>query len=1008
MMSVRTSIAAAAIALALSPRPTFALDPNLRITQYRHTAWRVQEGAFGGAPNAIAQTSDGYIWIGTDSGLVRYDGVRFVPWSGPAGGGSVGAPVYSLLGSSDGALWIGTATRLLRWKNNTLNEYRLGRINSILEDRRHRIWVARSRVADSRGGLCQATGDEPRCIGGEHGMGLPYAQTLSEDTRGNLWVGSSSQLMKWHDGSFESYFRKELAPFQALNSVSGVAAGADGSVWAAIPRKGLGLFHIVDGLAGKVKPEGADSERIESPFVDRDGSLWMGTPRDGIYRMYGGRVDRFRGEDGLSSNAVTAFFQDREGNLWVATSKGLDCFRESRVVTFSASEGLGADLAESVVASADGGVWIGNRGSLDLLRAGKVTSIRIPGQRVTSLWQDRDNDQRLWVGVDNFLTVYERGRFHRVDRPDGSPLGTTVAIAGDRDRNVWVSVVGAERRLFRIRDLRVQEAIAPDQVPSPRLIAADPTGGLWLGFGYGKGNFGHYRAGKLETLLPTSSERSVFGLNVDADGSAWVSASDGIHHSKNGEVKTLTSRNGLPCDAMLASIRDNRAALWIYSKCGLIAIADSELERWWRQPDTTVRFELFDPVDGALPGLSTFQPAVAKSSDGSLWFVNDTVLQTIDPGMVRKNETPPPVYVEEVLADRKDYPVGGLLRFRPHSRDIEIGYTALSFSAPQRVRFRYKLDGRDRDWQDAGDRRQAFYNDLPPGAYRFHVAASNGDGVWNGAGASLDFSVYPAFYQTLWFQAACVGVFLAALGGLYRYRLRGIAHEFNVRLEERVAERTRIARDLHDTLLQSFQGLMLRLQVVDDLLPEGKAKRQLEESLQRADRAIAEGRNAVYDLRSSATQTNDMAQAVTALAEELSTEDSPEFRLVVEGSARDLRPVVRDELYRIAREALRNAFAHARARRIETEIAWGEQAFRLRIRDDGDGIPPEILEEGRPGHYGLPGIRERAGQIGGALNIWSRAKAGTEIEVTVAGSIAYAAPAGRPLLGLFRNNAGGA
>jgi signal transduction histidine kinase len=264
--------------------------------------------------------------------------------------------------------------------------------------------------------------------------------------------------------------------------------------------------------------------------------------------------------------------------------------------------------------------------------------------------------------------------------------------------------------------------------------------------------------------------------------------------------------------------------------------------------------------------------------------------------------------------------------------------------------------------------------------------------VWNEAGASFDFSIAPAYYQTRWFQALCVAAFLGLLWGLYRYRLHQIARQFNMQLEARVGERTRIARDLHDTLLQSFQGLMLRLQVVDNLLARGnagQAKQELELSLERADQAIAEGRDTVRDLRLSATTTNELAQAVTALGDELAGEGTAAFRLVVEGPALDLHPVVRDEVYRILREALRNAFTHAKARHIEVEISYGERVFRVRIRDDGAGIVAAVLEAGRPGHYGLPGMRERAGQIGAKLNIWSGDGAGTEVELSIAGSIAY-------------------
>jgi signal transduction histidine kinase len=377
-----------------------------------------------------------------------------------------------------------------------------------------------------------------------------------------------------------------------------------------------------------------------------------------------------------------------------------------------------------------------------------------------------------------------------------------------------------------------------------------------------------------------------------------------------------------------------------------------------------------------------------------LWFLEGDGVSVLDPRHL-PSPLPPPVQIEQVTADRNTYWDNSVdsqssnLRLPPLVRDLEIDYTALSLVAPEKNRFRVKLEGRDPDWKDVGNERKAFYNDLPPRNYRFRVMASNNSGVWNEAGASFDFSIDPAYYQTRWFQASCIAAFLASLWLLYRLRLHQIALAFNARMEERVGERTRIARELHDTLLQSFQGLMLRLQVVEELLPEGRAKEQLEQSLELADQAIAEGRNAVQDLRSSATTTNDLAQAIRLLGNELRVEGGATFRLVVEGPVRDLHPIVRDEIYRIAHEALRNAFNHAKAHHIEAEIAYSEQMVRLRIRDDGRGMPPAILEQGRTGHYGLPGMRERASQIGAKLSIWSAERAGTEIELSIAGSIAY-------------------
>jgi signal transduction histidine kinase len=410
-------------------------------------------------------------------------------------------------------------------------------------------------------------------------------------------------------------------------------------------------------------------------------------------------------------------------------------------------------------------------------------------------------------------------------------------------------------------------------------------------------------------------------------------------------------------------------------------------------------------------------PVVQKSADGKLWFAVVDGVSFIDPRHLPFNRLPPPVHIEQITADRKTYwqnwsgdVSSSPPKLPPLIRDLEIDYTALSLVAPEKVRFRVKLEGHDPHWKDVGNERKAFYNDLPPRNYRFRVMARNNSGVWNEAGASFDFSIAPAYYQTNWFRASCAAAFLVLLWALYRYRLHQIAREFNARLDERVNERTRIARDLHDTLLQSFQGLVFRLQAARNMLPRRseEAMEALDTALERTDQAIAEGRDAIQGLRDSTVVTNELAQAVTALGGEMASHDShsPRFHVVVEGPSQDLHPILRDEVYAIAREAVRNAFRHAQARNIEAEITYTESSFQLRIRDDGKGVDPGIVAEGRAGHYGVPGMRERAKRIGGKLDVWTGTGAGTEIELSIPGSIAYGTSPGRTVLGLFRKARG--
>src|SRR5208337_823551 len=338
---------------------------------------------------------------------------------------------------------------------------------------------------------------------------------------------------------------------------------------------------------------------------------------------------------------------------------------------------------------------------------------------------------------------------------------------------------------------------------------------------------------------------------------------------------------------------------------------------------------------------------------------------------------------------RKEFAATDILKLSPHPRELQIDYTSPALLNPQRVKFRYRLDGYDRDWRDAGTRRQAFYTDLPPGKYSFRVVACNSDGVWSESAGKVDFAVAPAYYQTNWFRTLCAAILLALVWAAYRLRVRQLRQQFELTLEARVGERTRIARELHDTLLQSFHGLLLRFQTVSQLLPEHtEAKEKLDSAIEQAADAITEGRDAVQGLRASTVQSNDLALAISTLGEELASDPSNHrsaaFRVAVEGEARNLHPILRDEIYRIAAEALRNAFRHAQAQLVEVEIRYDNHQFRLRVRDDGKGIDPAVLSgHGPGGHFGLPGLRERGKLIGGELAIWSEVGAGTEIELRV-------------------------
>jgi len=984
-----------------------ALNPSLDINQYAHTAWAVRDGFFKGIINATAQTPDGYLWLGTDFGLLYFDGVRSVPWRPPAGEHLPSELITSLLAARDGRFWIGTMKGLASWKDGELTHYpELAResVVTLLEDRGGTVWAGG--WATPNGRLCAIQSGSPQCYGEDGSLGYGVL-SLYEDSGANLWAGAATGLWRWKPGPPKLYPMPEP-------EIAALVAADTGALWIAV---GGGIRQLINRQAEAYLLPGVGHRfRATRLLRDRNGGLWIGTADRGLLHVHQGRTDMFAKSDGLSGDFIYGLFEDREGNIWVSTVNGLDRFRDFAVPTISVKQGLSDDRIMSVLAARDGSIWIGTADGLNKWNNGQITIYRkrnggLPGDKVESLYQD--DRGRIWVSSDGGIAYFENGRFNPVSGVSGRYVHS---IAGDNAGNLWIS--HQDQGLYHLFGGNVVERI-PWVVLGRKdfaySLSSDPVqGGLWLGF-Y-QGGLAYFKDGQVRASYAAAdglSEGRVYGLQFDRDGTLWAATEGGLSRVKNGRVDTLTSKNGLPCDAVHSAGEDDDHSFWLYTPCGLVRIARPELDAWAADSKRMIQTTVFYNNDGvklnAIPATS-YSPLAAKSTDGKLWFVGGDGISVIDPRHLPVNKLPPPVHIEQITADRKKYETSLNLRLPALTRDLEIDYTALSLVAPEKNRFKYKLEGYDRDWQDVGNRRQAFYNSLSPRKYRFRVMASNNSGVWNETGDTLDFSVEPAYYQTTWFRASCVAAFFALLWVLYRYRLYQVKQEFNARLEERVGERTRIARELHDTLLQSFQGALLEFQAARNLFsrrPE-EAIRTLDGAISSAEGAIVEGRDAIQDLRPGSTGQTDLEHLLTTTGQELaSAQDSngnrPVFRVTVEGPPQTLAPVLQDEVYRIGREVLRNAFRHAHASRIEAEIRYDDRLLRVRIRDDGKGIDKKVQEEGaRAGHWGLPGVRERAKRIGARLTIWSEIGAGTEVELTVPASIAYAKSHVRRRFGLFR------
>ena len=987
--------------LVLCPR-AFALNPELNVSQYAHTSWKIRDGFFKGRIRSIIQTPDGYLWLGTEFGLLRFDGVRVVPWQPPADQHLPSNDIWSLLAARDGTLWIGTSKGLASWKDGKLTQH--GELAGeyifrLLEDHEGTVWAGTLGVP--AGKLCAIRNGNAQCSGvGASSRGIVG---LYEDSKGNLWVGVLNGLWRWKPGAPKFY----ALPGEP-NGIQALAEEDDGALL--IGMRG-GIRRFVDGKT-EAYPLSGPVRQFEAEMVhrDHDGALWIGSRKQGLLHVHQGTTDVFSQSDGLSGDNDQTIFEDREGNIWVASIDGFDRFRAFAVATFTAKQPLSNMEIVSVLAARDRSVWLGTSGGLNRLNTGRITAYggregKLDGLAPNSLFQDSRG--RIWVSTVREFGYLENDRFVSVSSLPGS--SAVRSIAEDTAGNLWIA--NFPLGLFQLRGESVVQ-----QIPWAKLgrkdfgdaLAADPLqGGIWLGFF--QGSVEYFKDGQIRTSYAATDglgEGRVNDLRFDHDGALWAATEGGLSRIKNGHVATLTSKHGLPCDTVHWLIEDDAHSFWLYMACGLVRIARPEIDAWVTDPTREIHAVVLDSSDGVRSNVAPggYKPLVAKSSDGKLWFLPNDGVSVVDPSHLPYNKLPPPVQVEQVTADRKTYwqnssgdASSSSPKLAPLVRDLEIDYTALSLVAPEKNRFRVKLEGWDRDWQDVGNRRQAFYNNLSPGDYRFRVTASNNSGVWNETGTFLDFSIAPAYYQTNWFRVTCVIAFMAMLWGLYRLRVRQLAQQFNMTLEARLSERTRIARDLHDTLLQSFHGLLLRFQTVSNELPPGNTKQKLDSAIDQAAEAITEGRDAVQELRSSTMVTNDLAVAISALGQELAaaetSEDSAVFRVTVEGTPRNLHPILRDEVYRIAAETIRNAFKHAHARQIEVEIRYDERQFRVRIRDDGKGIDPTILSgDGRAGHFGLQGIHERAELIGGKVTVWSERDSGMEVDLTIPASRAYTAP----------------
>jgi signal transduction histidine kinase/ligand-binding sensor domain-containing protein len=974
----------APVAILAAAPSSYALDPHRATSQYVLTKWGAASLG-SNAVHALAQTRDRYLWLGTSAGLVRFDGARFTvvnsrntPDFGDGG-------VWSLAPGPDDSVFFGTASgAVLRYRDAAFERLPVsqgtGPVFALAQRQDGSLWISMHGRP-----LHRWSGDKVQSLIDQLSDIAP--PVIVEDARGVVWIGTrNAGLVRYEAGRFEHIGVTH-------DSILALYADRGGALWIGTPH---GLLKLTAGriVARFTHREGLSHDSVSAIREDRDGNLWIGTAGGGLNRLSNGKITRFTTQEGLSDDDVRSLFEDHEGNLWVGTADGLNCLSEGRFTTYGRLEALRDPAVASVVGGADGTIWMGTKSrSVLRLRDGVLDQWPLPGgvgrESITTLYEA--HDRSLWIGLENGRLFHLKGQAITEATPlEGQPTWKYPVIVED-ERGPMIYITGLNG-FARIVDRRVVSlgdhplgAAAP-RVGYPHLALRTPDGTLWIGGSQGLARLrdGTWKRFTRADGLPHDRVRSI---SAEPDGSLWLATGLGLAYFKDGVFHKITVREGLPENYLRLVLDDGLGHLWIASMGSIFRLDKRELLELMAGTIDRVSPILFDISDGlrTTEGLLSNAPGF-RASDGRLWFATAKGVSVVDPRRIDTGAPAPEVRIEGVSVDGPMSPrrAGDVARaeYSPGRGEVTIEYAALSFGSPSKVRFRHQLEGLDEGWVDAGARRTAYYSTLPPGSYRFRVMACNRDGVWNGQAATLAFSIRPPFYRTPWFYAACLAGVAALVAAGHRVRV----NQMRARFAAIIDERTRIARELHDTLAQGLAAVGIQLDTAMNRLPAepglSKVQRhmQLAQSMVRS--SLAEVRRSIWVLRAQTSKaTNGLSLSLHDNLAQLTADSGVASTLHVSGEARPLPSEIERSLLRIAHEAVTNAIRHAGAKNVIVDLHFDADRVHLRVKDDGCGFDPEAARDKTRGkNFGLVGIAERARAMGGQLKLESQPGVGTAIE----------------------------
>jgi len=988
------------IALLCLVNTAFGLDPTRRISQYVHDKWGEDKGFIGGRIYAIRQSADGYLWIGAERGLVRFDGSKFILIQRPLPDSPPISPVRGLVTDASGNLWIRLeGPRMLLYHDGKFEDpYTRFDLQDITftataSDDKGRVILSGlgDRTFRYEGGRLETI------VSAEQNPGIVISLAATRDQ--SIWLGTQD------DGLFRLSQRhiSAVAPELKDSKINALLPADTGGLWIGTDNG----IHLWEGgvLATLNLTSSLKQLRILAMARDRDLNIWIGT-NHGIVRITpSGAVslDLLNPKPGFE---VTAIYEDLDGDIWFGGSRGVERLRNGMLTTYSTSDGLPSAGIGSVYPDSTGRIWFAPlSGGLYWMKGGQVGHITVDGLEHDVVYSVSGGDGEVCVGRQHGGLTVLTGKgdsftAHTYTQADGLAQNSVYSVHRERDGKIWAGTVSAG--VSRLNGGKFTNYSDSSGLPSNAVnsIVEGFDGATWLATPSGLASFAnrHWTIYTANDGLPSSIIRTIF---EDTKHVMWVVTPGGLAYISSGKIKVPARLPEALREQIFGVAEDGMGSLWFTTSDHVLRVNRDGLLSGLLSDTDVQSYGIDDGLQG-VEGVSRDRTVVADP-EGRIWISLKSGLSMADPIVISRNSIPVAVRIESMSAGGNQVNAQNPIKIPSGIQSITLNYDNTNLAARERIRFRYKLDGSDQGWSDIVASRQVVYKNLSPGTYLFRIVASNSVGLWNGPETSVPFVIEPAFWQTWWFRVACLAGCCLTILAIYRLRIHQLTKRLNVGFQERLAERTRIAQELHDTLLQGVLSASLQLDVAEDQLPEDSpTKPLLKRVLQLMRTVTEEGRNALRGLRTTESGNQSLETAFSRLRQEFPLDGKTDFRVIVDSVTRPLRPLIRDEVYRIGREALLNAFMHAQANRIEVEVEYASRHLKVLVRDDGRGIDPQVLHSGREGHWGLVGIRERSERIGANLRLRSRIGAGTEIDLTVPGTIAFEKGSNGPISQWFR------